>query len=277
MLEIDKIKIEGTQSRVQINESTVSEYAEAIKNGVQFPPVTVFFDGTNFWLADGFHRLLAHKRAGKTEILETREVGGLRDAILYSVSANSSHGLRRTNADKRKAVEMLLSDAEWVQWSDREIAKQCAVSHPFVSDVRASYLVTLPDSAPVNAVKTVKRGDTVYQQNTTAIGRDRTGRDIPPPAIPAIPATDEIPEEEDYQAGMTEVELLEQQIVELRDSLMDAMAALKDLSNPDQEVYMTEMAKLRAELYVVTVSRDALQNENAALKRHIKILEKKLK
>jgi len=71
--------------------------------------------------------------------------------------------------------------------------------------------------------------------------------------------------------------LLDQQIVELRDSLMDAMAALKDLRNPDQEVYMTEMAKLRAELHVVTVSRDALQNENAALKRHIKMLEKKLK
>jgi len=75
MLAIDKIKIEGTQSRVQINESTVSEYAEAIQNGAQFPPVTVFFDGTNFWLADGFHRLLAHKRAGKPEILETREAG----------------------------------------------------------------------------------------------------------------------------------------------------------------------------------------------------------
>lgn len=274
MLAIDKIKIEGTQSRVQINENTVSEYAEAIKNGAQFPPVTVFFDGTNFWLADGFHRLLAHKRAGKTEILETREVGGLRDAILYSVSANANHGLRRTNADKRKAVEMLLNDAEWAQWSDNSIAKQCAVSHTFVAGVRASYLATLQDSEPVSAVKTVKRGDTVYQQNTTAIGRDRTGRDIPPPAIPTAA---EMPEEEDYQAGMSEVELLEQQIVELRDSLMDAMAALKDLSNPDQEVYMTEMAKLRAELHVVTVSRDAFQNENAALKRHIKMLEKKLK
>lgn len=277
MLAIDKIKIEGTQSRVQINESTVSEYAEAIKNGAQFPPVTVFFDGTNFWLADGFHRLLAHKRAGKTEILETREVGGLRDAILYSVSANANHGLRRTNADKRKAVEMLLNDAEWAQWSDNSIAKQCAVSHTFVAGVRASYLATLQDSSPVSAVKTVKRGDTVYQQNTTAIGRDRTGREVP--SVPSGSWLDEMQAltEEDYQAGMSEVELLEQQIVELRDSLMDAMAALKDLSNPDQEVYMTEMAKLRAELHVVTVSRDAFQNENAALKRHIKMLEKKLK
>jgi len=135
----------------------------------------------------------------------------------------------------------------------------------------------MTDSAPVSAVKTVKRGDTVYQQDTTAIGRDRTGRDIPPPAIPAIPATDDIPAEEDYQAGMSEVELLEQQIVELRDSLMDAMAALADLNNPNQKEYMSEIGKLRAELRAVETTRDALQNENAALKRHIRMLEKKLK
>ena len=266
MLAIDKIKIEGTQSRVQINESTVSEYAEAIKNGVQFPPVTVFFDGTNFWLADGFHRLLAHKRAGKTEILEAREVGGLRDAILYSVSANASHGLRRTNADKRKAVEMLLNDAEWSQWSDREIAKQCAVSNNFVGDVRRSICHPMTDSTPVSAVKTVKRGDTVYQQNTTAIGRS------------AQPAPDnDAPPWDDAPPPLSEMEELRQSLREVTDSLEDALAALADLNNPNQKEYMTEIGKLRAELRAVETTRDALQNENAALKRHIRMLEKKLK
>ena len=34
-----------------------------------------------------------------------------------------------TNADKRRAVETLLNDAEWATWSDREIARQCGVHH----------------------------------------------------------------------------------------------------------------------------------------------------
>jgi hypothetical protein len=29
-----------------------------------FPPVVVYFDGTDYWLADGFHRLAAWERIG---------------------------------------------------------------------------------------------------------------------------------------------------------------------------------------------------------------------
>lgn len=38
--------------------------------------------------------------------------------------------------DKRRAVETLLNDEEWVKWSDGKIAEQAAVSQNFVSDVR---------------------------------------------------------------------------------------------------------------------------------------------
>jgi hypothetical protein len=44
-----------------------------------------------------------------------------RDALLYSISFNAAHGLPRTNADKRKAVRLLLADAEWGQWSHRSL------------------------------------------------------------------------------------------------------------------------------------------------------------
>ncbi|QXD15805.1 hypothetical protein GQ464_002330 [Rhodocaloribacter litoris] len=60
-----------------------------------------------------------------------------RDAILHSVGANAEHGLRRTGADKRRAVMTLLQDEEWRRWSDREIARRCRVSHPFVAKMRA--------------------------------------------------------------------------------------------------------------------------------------------
>jgi hypothetical protein len=60
----------------------------------------------------------------------------LRDAVLHSVGANATHGLRRTNEDKRRAVETLLNDEKWYLWSDRQIARQCQVSHSLVSKIR---------------------------------------------------------------------------------------------------------------------------------------------
>ena len=43
----------------------------------------------------------------------------------------------RTNADKRRAVSMLLEDEEWAAWSDREIARRCSVVHQLVGKIRA--------------------------------------------------------------------------------------------------------------------------------------------
>ena len=45
-------------------------------------------------------------------------------------------GMLPSAADKRKAMTRLLADAEWSAWSDREIARQCEVGHPFVAKHR---------------------------------------------------------------------------------------------------------------------------------------------
>lgn len=136
-LPLQQIKIDGgTQSRVELNESVVADYAEVIRRGDSLPPVVVFFDGSTHWLADGFHRFHAHRTARAEEIEADVRTGARRDAVLFSVGANAHHGLRRTNEDKRRAVQTLLDDAEWSQWSDRQIAEACGVSHPFVAAVR---------------------------------------------------------------------------------------------------------------------------------------------
>jgi len=133
------IRIDGsTQSRASINNDIVSEYATQIKEGAEFPPVVVFNDGTDLWLADGFHRFRAHNKAGKTSIAADVRNGTVRDAILFSLGANSDHGIQRTAADKRKAVTTMLQDPEWGDWSDNAIAKACRVSHPFVGVIRRS-------------------------------------------------------------------------------------------------------------------------------------------
>lgn len=134
---IDRIRINGgTQARLDIDERTVNEYKESMMNGEVFPAIIVFHDGKDHWLADGFHRYYATRMLGKPEIAADVRQGTLRDAILYSVGANAAHGLRRSNADKRRAVERLLLDDEWQQWSDRAIAEKAKVSHVLVGNVR---------------------------------------------------------------------------------------------------------------------------------------------
>lgn len=76
--------------------------------------------------------------------------GTKRDAILHSVGANSAHGLPRTNDDKRRAVQMLLADPEWSQWSDREIGRRCAVGHELVGKARPSLAVTTSEKTYTN-------------------------------------------------------------------------------------------------------------------------------
>lgn len=135
LLELSQIQCDcGTQVRVAIDESTVTEYAEAISQGVALPDVIVFFDGSRHMLADGFHRFMAESRLGHTHIRAEVRLGTKSDALKYALSANISHGLRRTNADKRRSVELAL--AEWPEFSDRRLAAICGVSNNFVSEVR---------------------------------------------------------------------------------------------------------------------------------------------
>lgn len=136
-LTLDKVRIDGgTQARASINAECVAEYAERIKAGDTFPDPVAFFDGAEHWLAEGFHRYHALRRLERKKAEFDIRKGTLRDAILFAAAANSSHGLRRTSADKRKAVKMLLADPEWAGKSDRWIAEACCVSHTFVGEVR---------------------------------------------------------------------------------------------------------------------------------------------
>lgn len=134
-LPIGDISIDGgTQARVEINAATVDEYAEALTEGEKLPPVIVFFDGVNTYLADGFHRYHGNRKIGATTIECDIRTGTLLDARLFAYGANRDHGLRRTVADKRRAVAGMLADCP--DWSDRAIAKHVGVSHPFVAAVR---------------------------------------------------------------------------------------------------------------------------------------------
>jgi hypothetical protein len=127
----------GTQLRVALDAATVEDYAAEMGGGTEFPPVVAFRDGETYWLADGFHRVAAAERSGRTEIDVDVRAGSRRDAIVYAAAANRAHGLRLTNADKRAVVTALIRDTEWSAKSNRDIARHCGVTHPFVAKIRA--------------------------------------------------------------------------------------------------------------------------------------------
>lgn len=146
---IDLIRTDGgTQMRAELDKDVYLDYRDKWLAGVEFPAVDLFHDGADYWLADGFQRYFGAKEAKRASLPANVHTGTQRDALLFATGANSAHGLRRSNADKRKAVETLLNDPEWVTWSDRKIAEQAAVSNVFVSEIRKQLLTV--NSSPAS-------------------------------------------------------------------------------------------------------------------------------
>lgn len=173
---LERIKTDGgTQMRAALDPDTVQEYLDAMQpvGWGDFPAVIVYYDGKDHWLADGFHRVEAYRRAAANldqpaSVPADVRVGTRRDAILHAAGANASHGLRRTNADKRRAVETLLRDDDWRHWSDREIARRCNVTAMTVGRIRSELIYNNVTDAPTE--RTVIRNGTTYTQNTANVG-----------------------------------------------------------------------------------------------------------
>ncbi len=138
-LPLEQIRTDsGAQMRAELNADVLLDYRDKWETGYQFPPIDVFFDGSTYWLGGGFHRYWSAGDAGKEEIVCRITDGTQRDAVLFACGDNTDHGLRRTNADKKKAVMAMLNDKEWRKWSDRKISEHVSVSHTLVSQLRDS-------------------------------------------------------------------------------------------------------------------------------------------
>lgn len=127
---------ENIMPREHINHIYINNLVDDLETGAKFPPVDLFFNGKQYFIADGFHRLEVFKISGHNKIMSTVRKGNRRDALSFSCGVNSEHGLRRTNKDKKKAVFKMLNDSEWGTWSDGKIAQHCIVTQQFVSKLR---------------------------------------------------------------------------------------------------------------------------------------------
>lgn len=124
------------QCRAAVDTSVVNEYADAMRRGAKFPPVDLFENGGRYWIGDGWHRVLARKENGAATIDAKSHRGGRLGALRFALSANALHGHRRTNADKRRCVEIALR--EFANLSSRAIAEMCGVDDKTVAAVRGT-------------------------------------------------------------------------------------------------------------------------------------------
>ena len=119
------------QTRAGTDTDTIRTYAEAMDDGAQFPDVTVFTDGETYWLADGFHRVLAAKSNGKTAISADVRKGTEDDAVVFGGTANNKQGKRPTMADVQHFLSMVWERREAIFGgtpTGGNLAERCGVS-----------------------------------------------------------------------------------------------------------------------------------------------------
>ena len=145
---LDKIRIDSSfASREEENSNIIQRFAQAMRNGGNYPSIMCFFDGEYYKLIYGLNLLKAAREAGL-------------DTILVDVHPNRfSHKLK--NAEKAQMVKKLLAlldlmgDEEKINWSNKAIADVCGVDEATVRNKRNAYGY----KAPNQIKRLTKKGD----------------------------------------------------------------------------------------------------------------------
>lgn len=262
LIKLSEIVIDAeTQQRERINDDVVSEYSESVKCGAKFPALTVFYDGAQYYLVDGFHRYHAFRLSEINDVQVDIHEGTKREARLFSVGVNGTHGLRLTNADKRKAVLVMLVDSEWTKWTNRDIAKQCNVSPGLVDKLRKEIEVPTVGSSDVKLLKNNE------SQKKLSTGNDEIEQEMTREEFELI----ELKES---------VAILYEENVRLKDAI--AVNQLPDdIDIENATVIIDDLRKqvrnLEAELSSTRATRDRLMNTNAQLEKQCSFFQNKLK
>ncbi len=268
----------GTQARVSLHQPTVNDYASFMADGIKFPAVTVFYDGAEYWLADGFHRYFAIKANGGLEIDAEVKEGTVEDAILFSFSANGGRGLSMTSEDIRSIVIRMLKHPKWKAWTDTKIAEHIHVSNSTVGRIRRS-LESEGEVEPKTEKKYINKHGQESKMKTGKIGKKAAEK----PAEKPAEVVKELPDpSDDLMRELTDtITTLSEENALLKDKIAIEQWDASEIEKAD----ITETVKeLREQVRILEIenkslkeSRDMQINRNAELVRTVKSLQAKLK
>jgi transposase len=275
-LNLLNIRIDGgTQAREELNQEAVADYAEKMRDGEVFPPVTVFFDGSEYWLVDGFHRYFATKSNGKTSIDCDVQNGTLKEAVRFSWKANGKRGLPLNSNDYKKIILAMLKDEEAKKMSNRQIAEYVGVSHSTVNRFKSSLEQRSTETKPVkdSVNKPVSQPD---------IGK--TVQKIPQPDM-----TSALMVKQDVVIELNEkidelsqtINMLADENTLMRDKIAIGQWDASEIEKIDAEQTIKDLREqiriLDADNKAIRQSRDMFQNRNSELMKTVKSLQSKLK
>lgn len=273
-LNLDAIRIDGeTQARVSLDSNQVSEYAEHMREGHNFPPIVVFHDGSDYWLADGFHRYHASKHVELETIEAEVKSGTVEEAQLYAFGANARRGLSTTAEDNRSIIIRMLNHPISKSWTNVAIAKHIGVSKMTVGRIKSSVEPKKPEPTPASPAKKSAAPSEPAKQSTAP-----SARTTEPPA-PEIPQVDE--RELKIAELVDTINDLNAENQRLRDAIALGQWDATDIEKIDAQETIAELRErvktLEIDNHALRDSRDMFQTRNAELMKLVKVLQAKLK
>jgi glycine cleavage system regulatory protein len=244
-----------------------------MKEGEVFPPVIVFYDGSEYWLSDGFHRYFAHKLNGFSSIDCDVHEGTLDDATLFSFTTNGKHGLGWTAEDKRNIIIKMLRHPIWSQWTNAEIARQANISKMTVGRVKKSLEADSVKTDEPEIKKFITKKGLIAEVNVTNL-KTKTK------AEPVKPTVQEDFEEDAINDLSETIEEMNKEITLLKDTIALGQWDASEIEKIDVQDTITELREkirvLEIDNAALRVSRDTFQSKNADLMRINKSLQNKL-
>jgi hypothetical protein len=180
------------QPREKADRDLIDTYAADMARGDVFPPLRVIVGKdaerkTHHWLVDGFHRYTAAKRNQRTEVAVEISDGSFDDAEDHVMTANRTHGARRTQADVQKAIRRALQTTRWQERSDNWIGKHIGCDHKTITTQREQ----LESTGEIPKLKRLRGED----------GKERA-RKCPPKPVPAPKTTATAPTTDDDERNV---------------------------------------------------------------------------
>jgi hypothetical protein len=181
--------------RLQSDPDAVAQYRELLSAGVKLPPVKVAQVGEKLLLIDGYMHVEAAESNGQATVPAVIILCSMDDCVRMLITANQTHGLRLTSADKRNGVKIAI--AQFTGDSNAVIAKLCCVSVQTVANIRSQILGPEQVAAPRKGLdgKTYarKKGGSEPRRARAKEATNEPKIDILPGAIPEEGEMIEVP------------------------------------------------------------------------------------